>query len=245
MPSCDILIRSYYRDLGWLSYCLASIKRWCRGFGRVVVVVPESSLAKLRHLGLADEHTVVCADYRDDYLGQQVTKLTADQFSEAELICHVDSDCVFQRLTTPSDLLRHGRPIHLVESYARLSRHVPWQPITERFLARPVEVEFMRRPPYTYPRWIYSELRRFCWSVHGVTLDEYVLSQPPRGFSEFNALGGYAWHHHRDAFDWVDLGQQPGPDPPCRVFWSRAGLDAVTRAEIAGLLVPPESVTNA
>jgi hypothetical protein len=234
--TCDILVRSYYRDLRWLGYCLASIERWCNGFRDVVVVVPASSLPKLRHLGVAGERVAVCADYRDDYLGQQVTKLYADEYSDADLICHVDSDCVFRRPTTPADLMHNGRPVQLYEPYARLGRHVPWRALTEAFLGFDVPLEFMRRPPYAYPRWLYPRLRDFCAVAHGTTIDTYVLRRPPRGFSEFNALGGYAWRHHRTAFHWVDAGGPGAPDPPCRVFWSRAGLDPPTRAEIARLL---------
>ncbi len=41
---------------------------------------------------------------------------------------------------------------------------------------------------------------------------------------------------HREVFTWVDLTTEPLTDPLCRVFWSHAGLDSASRAEIAQLL---------
>lgn len=234
--SCDIVIRSYYRDFRWLRYCLASIDRYCHGFRNVVVVIPQTSLAKWRWLGLRADRVVCCPAYRDDYLGQQVTKLFADIYSDADYVCHVDSDCVFQRSTTPGDLADAGRPHVLMEPYARLDSHAPWQALTERFLGAEISYEFMRRPPYTYPRWLYPALRKWCQARHGVSLDEYVLSRPPRGFSEFNALGAYAYRHHRDSFAWLDVTDGAVPPGACRVFWSHRGLDAAVYQEICGLL---------
>jgi hypothetical protein len=179
---------------------------------------------------------VQCRDYPDDYLGQQISKLYADELTDADFIGHVDSDCIFQRSTSPATLVGDGRPVTLMEPYAALSRHVPWRGITEQFLGLDTPYEFMRQPPYIFPRWLHAELRAFCLARHGVPLDAYVQAQPPRGFSEFNALSGFAWHFHHEAFRWVDLSIEPVTEPACRVFWSRAGLDAAARAEIARLL---------
>ncbi len=236
------MIRSYYRDLRWLELCLQSIRRHCSGFRRTIVVVPASSRARLDHAGLAGDVTLTCPDVPDDYLGQQVTKLTADLLTDAGLICHVDSDCIFRRATTPRDLLVDGRPYVLLEPYDRLDPHVPWKLLTERFLGGRVEHEFMRSPPYTFPRWTYRALRAHALETLGTPLEEYVLAQPHRGFSEFNALGAYAYRFHRSEFTWIDPLVDRAPEPPCRVFWSRTGPTAEQLREIAELLgssVPP------
>lgn len=232
---CDIFIRSYYKDFVWLRYALASIRRHCRGFSRVVLVTPKSSREKLDWAQLSGDLTVTCPDYRDDYLGQQLTKLTADQWSDAEYICHIDSDCMFRRPTTPADLLEAAKPVVLMSAYRDLDPHVPWKGITEHLLQREVLYEFMRLPPYTFPRWIYSAFREHVLSIQGTSLEDYVLAQPHRGFSEFNALGAYAFLHHRDRFTWREVGHEHR-EGPCRVFWSWAGIDEPTRLEIEGLL---------
>jgi hypothetical protein len=235
--SCDIFIRSYYKDFQWLRYSLRSIEKYCRGFSKVVVVVPESSRQKLDWLGLAGDLTFTCNDQRDDYLGQQVTKLTADLFSEADFICHVDSDCVFRQPTTPQSLFEKGKPRVLMAPYDRLDSHIPWRGLVEQVLRRPVEYEFMRMPPYTFPRWIYNCLREHVASLHGISLEDLILAQPPRGFSEFNVLGAYAFYHHPEKFHWLDVAAWPSAREHCRTFWSWGGIDETVRQELEQILV--------
>jgi hypothetical protein len=232
--TCDIFIRSYAKDFEWLGYCLASIAKYCRGFRRVVLAVPRSSLAALGRLPPAPLEIDLreCPNFRDDYLGQQVTKLTADVQTDADLICHVDSDCVFHRSTTPQDLLADGRPRILMRPCRLLARDHPWSAPTEQFLGWPVEHDFMRHPPFTYPRWIYAEVRAHAFRRHGVDIGTYVTRQPPRGFSEFNVLGAYAYRYHRAQFAWVDTSRDDAGAPLCHWYWSWGGLDASRRAQI-------------
>ena len=230
---CDLFIRSYWKDLEWLSLCLASIARYCRGFGETIVVLPRASEPWLRRVTLPHARIELCRNYRDDYLGQQATKLHADTFSDAEYICHVDSDCVIFRPTTPDDLIRGGRPCVRTRPCELLGRERPWQRPTEAFLGWPVELDFMQHPPFT--RWLYPCVRDHAHSVHGADLERYLEAQPPRGFSEFNVLGALAWRHHRDRFTWIDA-TTAALDPPCRWYWSWGGLDGATRAEIAEIL---------
>ena len=234
--NCDILIRSYYKDFGWLRYALRSIERYCRGFSRVIVVVPQSSRRKLDWMGLSGNVTITCRDYADDYLGQQITKLTADELTDADYICHIDSDCVFCQPTTPDDLFEQGKPRVLMAPYDRLDPHVPWKDITERFLCREVAYEFMRMPPYTFPRWIYGAFREHTRALHGRSAEHYILAQPPRGFSEFNALGAYAFYYHPQHFSWFDVSVGSPSAGHCRAFWSWGGIDDRIRQDIESLL---------
>src|SRR2546430_1989099 len=111
MEACDIFIRSYWKDFAWLELCLAAIAQYCHGFRSVIVVVPRSSQPWLRRFPALEDKVQVefCRDYRDDYLGQQATKLRADTFTDADFICHVDSDCIFCRPTAPADLIEEGK----------------------------------------------------------------------------------------------------------------------------------------
>lgn len=236
--TCDILIRSYRKDLPWLELCLAAIAKFCSGFRSVIVVVPASSERFLRRpTRLAPNARIVtCPDYRDDYLGQQVTKLHADDFSDADFICHIDSDCIVSQPVSPDYLLDAGRPRIAMRSYRSLDRHWPWQAPTEAFLGWSVEWDFMQRPPFVFPRWIYPQVRAHCVAQHGMDLDRYVLSQPPRGFSEFNVLGAYAYARHRESFSWEIAPADGVTDSTCRWYWSWGGLDDGTRTEIEALL---------
>lgn len=120
------------------------------------MVVPRSTEPWLRRTELPRNVRVeFCRDYQDDYLGQQATKLLADTFSDADYICHVDSDCIFFRPTSPQDFIVDGKPRVLMQSCELLAGHRPWQRPTEKFLGFPVFDDFMRQPPFTFPRWLY------------------------------------------------------------------------------------------
>ncbi len=232
--TCDVFVRSYWRDFDWLPRCLEAIGAFARGFRETIVVVPRSSRSRLRKVALPPGVRVeACPDYRDDYLGQQVTKLTADSYTDADFVCHLDSDCILSRPVTPGDLIVDGAPVVATLPYAQLGRHWPWRGPTESFLLRTVEHDFMQRPPFVYPRWLYGELREFAQSGHGVDLETYVTSRPPRGFSEFNALGAFAEAEHPDRFAWVDASDCARF---CRWFWSWARADRDAQAEIDRIL---------
>lgn len=234
--SVDILVRSHARDFPWLEYCLRSVERFCTGFRQVVLVVPRASAPWLPRYRLPADRVELCEDVRDDYLGQQVTKLHADLFSDADLICHLDADCVVDCPLAPADLMLEGRPAIPCTEYRLLGASVPWRAVTEKLLGFPVEHDFMRTQPLLYPRALYAELRSHCHALHGVALADYVLAQPPRGFSEFNALGAYAHRFHHDEFAWPVLESTRQQPRHCRWYWSWGGLDAELRRELEALL---------
>src|SRR5438132_7950295 len=97
--------------------------------------MPRSSEPWLRRAKIAPVGRLeFCPDYRDDYLGQQATKLSADTFTDADFICHVDSDCIFVRDASPEDFVVGERARIVKRPIERLGRERPWQLPTEKFL---------------------------------------------------------------------------------------------------------------
>jgi uncharacterized protein DUF6492 len=233
----DIFIRSYYKDFQWLRYCLRSIEKYSRGFRKTILVVPRSSAERLAWFGLDQRvETHICDNFADDYLGQQVTKLHADTYTDADFICHVDSDCVFRRKITPHDLVCGGKAIIPITSYRACPEEVGWQRLSERFLSRPVEYDFMRRQPLVFPRWLYAAIRIQTERLHKKSLHDYVNSQPARGFSEYNALGGFAYYNHFDGFIWRERCEWVPDESFCRWYWSWGGISASIRTEMDAIL---------
>jgi hypothetical protein len=200
--------------------------------------VPQSSWSRIGRLAFRGERASfeTCADYEDDYLGQQITKLSADTLTDAEIICHVDSDCIFVRPMSPADLLFDGKVRVLMQPNDQLGRHRPWQGPTEAFLGWTVPYDFMCQPPFAFPRWLYADVRNHAIDLHNVTLESYVRSRPPRGFSEFNVLGGFAHRRHHDCFSWVDASVDDSGKPFCRWYWSWDRVDPATRSDLEALL---------
>jgi hypothetical protein len=234
----DIFIRSYYKDLQWLGYCLRSIEKYTRGFRKTILVVPKSSAERLIRSGLDRcVQTHICEDFADDYLGQQVTKLHADQYSDADFICHVDSDCLFHRPVVPDEFFSEdGKLVIPMTSYRSFPQEIGWQRISERFMCREVEYDFMRRQPFIFPRWIYEEIRDHAILLHNESLYDYVRSQPPRGFAEYNALGAFAYYFHRDEFIWNERHLWAADESICRWFWSWGGISRDSQKEIDAIL---------
>ena len=55
-------------------------------------------------------------------------------------------------------------------------------------------------------------------------------------YSEFNALGAFAFTRYRDDFRFLDVSVESVTWQPCRVFWSRRPPGGQQRQEIASLL---------
>lgn len=229
----DIVIRSYSKDFDWLEHCTLAIRCRARGFRRTLIVVPRQSVQRLKHYRVLADAVVECDDFEDDYLGQQVTKLHADLVTDADYILHFDSDCILNQDLCPEALVdSQGRTSVLFTPHSNFERISPWREPTECFLGRATAFDFMRRQPLIYPRWLYSQLRCFCEARHGCTLREYVLSQGPMGFSEYNALGAFAYAFHPERFNWIEHHSDAYDESLARIYWSWGGLTPDISREI-------------
>lgn len=223
-PPLDIVIRAFHRDRHWLALCLRSIAAFATGYRQVVVVVPRSSLDRMDASAVEskDVRLRVCPDYPDDYLGQQVTKLHADRYTDAELILHLDSDNVF---VAPCDLkdrlLDGGRPRMAFSNDGTRPASDGWRQCPTLFLGEPVGPDLTAPPPLIVPRHVYAGVRAFSQDVHGTSITAYAFAAGVRRFCEFALLRGYALAREPDRYVWVEAGRQP-LIPECRHFWSRA-----------------------
>lgn len=221
----DVIIRSYFRDFSWLRLALKSIDVFLSGYRRVLLILPESSADRWsdawapRGLSL---QLRACEDYQNDYLGQQVSKLYADELSDADYLVHLDADCVFLKpAKIERDFFNDGKPTHI---YRKKSQRPPvdgWRTSVHRVLGIRTEMEFMVAMPAIYPRDIYAALRRVIANRTGQDPKAFVLSQRPDQISEFSLLGAYAYRFMRSQFAWIDADQARLDDWPCTQFWGR------------------------
>jgi FkbM family methyltransferase len=239
--TCDIFIRTYPKDYDWLYYSLISITYFCTGFRKIWIVSPEKPPVWWGPFttadGIAVEWKVMNEEAPDGYLAQQITKLYADVITDyqADYILHVDSDVIFTQSTTPGSFF--GPSGNILWPYTPYSTiETPWKPITEKFMQCEIENEFMRRFPIMMPRWLYGKLREFSAKQHKQIISQYIVNQPARAFSEFNALGAYAWKFHHDAFEWVNTVERPLPLPYAKQFFSWGGITDEVKQEIDTIL---------
>lgn len=198
----DIFIKTCKHDADYHRYCLASIEKYCSGFRNVVVIEGE---------------------HPRGYLDQQIVKLHADTYTDADFVLITDSDTLFTVPVTPETYLRDGKPIWL---------WTPWSPemlahpgtaawcrcMNEFFGGAESPGEFMRRQPFMVPTKVLKTLREWCEAYHGKSIRDYVMD---RGvFSEFNIIGYYAWLTHHDDFHWIDTSMDELPELTVRQMWS-------------------------
>lgn len=240
----DLFIRSYKGDVKWLKYLIRSIIKHCSGFRYIHIVCPLSSTYVIKHLIDQMNMSLVvklheCADYKNDYIGQQVTKLHADSYSNAEFIFHIDSDCFFTIPFKPEDMLTAGKPHYLITPYSSFGgepRLMERQNYTSNILKFQVEHEFMRRQPLVYPSFIYNQLRLQIWNMYGRNLEQHILESCGNNFSEYNLIGAYAYAFFRDNFIWIDTTKEPLPPLYAKQSWSYSPISQEWEKEMERIL---------
>lgn len=228
--SIDIFIRTYKNDIEWLKYCLKSIHKYVTGYNKIVVCIPEGQEKLLKDFNLRNLYT--CPVYKDDYLGQQITKVNADLYCESEYILYVDSDCVFTKPTDLSDFFVNGKPLIYMTNYGKVGDAICWKNITEITLNRKgIDWEFMRRMPLVYHRDTLAEFKDYIELIHGVTVDNFIVRQSHRNFSEFNAIGAFAYYFYPEKYHFHDTDYGVGEEI-VKQRWSWGGITPEIRKEL-------------
>lgn len=224
-----ILIKSYSGDFEWLAACLRSIQKFGTGFQEIVVVIPDTD--NLDHL--TAERVVKVSERGDGYMFQQVVKLHADRYTDADFVLIVDSDSLFIKPFTPATFMEGDRPIWIHKPWEDLEDYirVAWHDVMLKCVGEAPTQEFMPRIPQMIPRWAFQAFHNFMVAKHAVETEHYILSQPERCFSEFNCLGFYLWLRHHDRFVWINSSELI-PPAVVRQFWSWGGMTDEIRKEI-------------
>jgi hypothetical protein len=215
----DIFIRTYARDIEALQYCLKSIDKFCKGFRKIIITCPAKDRHLLGYNPKYEVHTV--QHYQNDYLGQQITKLLAHEFSnDSDFIFFIDSDCVVTEPISPKSFMsKDGRPQILKTSYEELGDTVPWKSITEKALGWKIDYEYMRRLPQMYHREHLSQLRNFLQIRHTKRIETYIMEQPHNAFSEFNVLGAFCDKYYNNMYEFIDTADNI-PKAVVMQYWS-------------------------
>lgn len=258
----DLFLRTYPGDFQWLKFLFRSLERHARGWRDLVLVLPYEGpptgwnqlLADLAvDLGVsinawADRLRAVdaltgkiavwsCQTYKDDYLGQCLTKLRAWEYTSADDVAYLDSDLVLVRPWTPTTL-RHfdGRSIVEYREWADAGAALSaWHDVTKTLLrGQAPPFETMCRHPFQYP---VQFVRRAYEAMRHLAIED-------RRISEFNYLGNYAILHERDSFYLrrpPQLHREDGgapdfsPDDLVYQFWSWGGITAEVEAKLKEL----------
>lgn len=230
-----LFIRTYSGDLKWLVHCLRSIVKYTSGWDELIITIPEHEVHLMNGFGLTHGKVIGVPSMKDDYVGQQITKLSAHNYTDADIITFVDSDTLFTIPTSPNDFMLNGKLVIYKTKYSSIES--PWQPITERCIGFPVEWEYMRRFPLSYYRSTLSGLEQHIKHTHnGASLRRFGNSRPFRTLSEFNLLGAYAEKYQSDLYQFIDTESVELPKARVRQFWSWGGITDADKVEINEIL---------
>ena len=229
----SIFIRTYHKDLKWLNYCLESIHKNLSGFSEIVICIPTGQETLLSHL--TSEKVVTCKIYKDDYLGQQISKIQAHQHCKGDYILFVDSDVIFKPNANVLDYFYENKPIILKANYNSVGEAICWKKPTEKLFNEKIEFEYMRFAPQIFHK---STLEMFNESFPDI--ENYVMSQPYRQFSEFNALGFYAEKMQPDDYSIIDISNgvtEYFPENNAIQKWSWGGISEEIKKELESYLI--------
>ncbi len=233
----DIYVRTYEKDLKWLKYCLRSINKFVTGYRDIIICIPEDQAYLLDGWNLTKEKVVTCPVYKDDYLGQQISKIYAYGDSDADIIMFADSDLVFHTKTDLSEYMDGDKILSYKTHYSKVEGAIAWKAITEKALGQEVEFEMMRRHPFLY----YRDTLKSCVGEFrqrtGKELSDYIQRQAFRQFSEFNYLSAYTDLVAQDQrYLFQDTENLSLPDTKLKQFWSWSNLTEEEKTEIEGIL---------
>lgn len=229
-----LFIRTYSKDLKWLVYCLRSIVKYARGWDELIITIPENELHLLNGFGLTNCKVFGVKSMIDDYVGQQITKLSAHNYTNADIVTFIDSDTLFTKITTPDDFKQEGKLVIYKTKYTSID--CPWQHITERAVGFPVEWEYMRRFPLSYYNSTLAGCEQHIKAIHNMDLRRFGNTRPYRALSEFNLLGAYAEKYQSNLYSFIDTEATTLPEARVRQFWSYGGINPEVESEINQIL---------
>lgn len=229
----DVLMVTYDRDVQWFHWSTATLERNLSGYRQIIAIAPLQD----KHLfdPIAAQRPTLRMVYIPDWPGlgyywQQWVKINADQYTDANFVCHVDSDAFVKMPCAIEDFFVKGRPGWMWAFYEEVGDAVIWKHPTTRASGLQCDREMMQGFPFIIHRSTYALARQTIQNVHNVSSEDYIRaagkSLPKPGFSEFNLMGRVAWEYQKESYHFLDRNREEWPKGVhCfRQFWSHAPI---------------------
>lgn len=232
----DIFIRSYPKDFEILKYCLISIRKNIKDYNDIFICVRNKDYEALkREINTEGCIVVQDHDYPDDidYLGQQLSKINADIWSNADYILFMDSDCICYNTTYLKDSFFSNEKLIILKDYWKdVGQATCWKKCLND-LKILTEFEFMRRLPQIYPRNVLPKIRQLITNktskdfING-SIQIYKKSM----FSEFNIIGSYMYLYDNKNIDFL-FSKNFNNKINMKQLWSHTKKDELIREAIS------------
>lgn len=235
-----ILMVTFARDLEFAEYSMRSVRKFARGFGDNIVVVPSTDAGMYNEIASLYGFTVKAFEERPGkgFVHHEAIICEADQWCPgADAVLHLDADCLFTGGICASDYFINGRPILYRQRYADFVHHpnrYGWKRRVLEATGIDPEWETMCRHPSVHLRGTYGLTQAAIQAHTGMDWKEYILSCKntyPQGFAEFPTLGAVVIDKCPELYHFIEDGSPEKELDPTngkmKSFWSVGGLEMI------------------
>jgi len=236
MSKTTLMICSPEKDYRYLRYCLRSVAKFATGFHELRLQIPSHDhvafeefcrVEQKEHerLKLPPMRFPMQVDFYDEWpnmgmVHHELRVCEADLHCPwADIIAHMDPDCVFTEPVTPDSWMTDGKPNLIFEPFDSINRRHPgvgaWRAAAEDALGFPCLYETMRCLPLLYCVATYRATRRRIEERHRKSFEEFMKGQRnafPQSFCEYVTLGNVALKDHAELYQCGDQSQSRNPD---------------------------------
>ena len=226
----DIVIKTWWNDLSFCSYCLRFLERhWKDADSDFLVLANRNCQSVCKDWRFTSRVKYFYMDpWPDGNQFQDYITFLADHFSDADLFAFMDSDCILTSPMRAADKMKYGKPIIVYEPVAemlknpdRVAAHNLWFPIMDRWLGQWPTADYMCRFPMIYWAETIRGVRRLVTQKTGLGLMEALYSdtpydtkrffQHPFRMTEHNVLGFYAFLHEYERYYFEPMSERQWP----------------------------------
>jgi hypothetical protein len=231
----DIVMVSHRPDLPWLHYSLQLIQKYWIPTPRIIVRLDEDCRPAVETWMIYGVEYYYVKPWPDGYTFQMYTKMTADDFTNAELIILWDSDLM---LIGPAELdwiFWEGKPIIEFQEWSQAitnSERV-WRAPTSLMMGMDLDREYMCGAPFIYWRETFSKCRYQIARTHRRSFFDCLYSDVPfradnflnhpMKLADFEALGLTAAKLEPERYTFRPNASRP-LSWPFKLYWSHGGL---------------------
>jgi hypothetical protein len=248
MPTCDIVIVSYKKDLTWLYLSLRLLLKNWHSPSRIIVRLDEDCRGEITNWNLGPRVIYrFVQPWPDGYIFQMYMKLLSDDFTDADLIMLCDSDLMLLASASLDTVMKDGKPIIEYCDWARgdkIAERV-WRGPTSRVMGVDLHADFMVQAPFLFWRDTFSLTRQRIVNTTGKGFFESVYSDTPftpagflnhpMTFADYEALNLYAATFQAERY-YVRPNNHRPLDWPFKLYWSHGGLTREIQAELDAAL---------
>jgi FkbM family methyltransferase len=267
----DAVIKTWWNDLSFCSYCLRFLERnWTQENSNIIVLANADCQKVTDTWGFsARVRYFFLEPWPDGNQFQGYITLLADHFSDADLFAVFDSDTMLLEPMNLAMLTEQGKPILYYRPYqdgAPEHDAVPrrmWGPIMQHWLGVAPQADYMQRFPFVYRASTLRAVRRLVTGKTKKGLLESLYSPMPYNGPEDFAGHSFTWCEHNvisfyaalrepELYCFKDL-TGPGLPPswPVKQYWSWGWnesvmheLDAILASNYQPINVPKRTTAS-